>query len=410
MRSPTLPSRFAVLAALALSGCTETSLTAPAAVPSAFAPDVVALTRTSLGPSAIWSNTITGETKSGALYALHMPHRWNGSVVYYAHGIVPAAAPLALPTGDGFPDVRDALGRLGYAVAYSSFSENGWAVKDGTTRTLQLRQLFERNFDEPRRSYLVGTSMGGLIAQKIAESRAKHYDGILAMCAPLAGATAEVNYIGNVRVVFDALYPGVVPGDVLNVPPGLDLFNDVIVPVKTAITLNPTGLGIISRLAQTPLAGESGAELAGSLIYAIGYDVSGIDDFLGRTKGESMFDNRETWYSAAAPLPPGTVEQVNQLVGRFDASPRGERFLDQYYNPEGDLDMPTLTLHTTRDPLVPFFHEAEFAQRVARAHHSEKLVQRSVNAYGHCAFTTEQMVGAFQALAGWVTTGHKPAA
>jgi hypothetical protein len=36
-------------------------------------------------------------------------------------------------------------------------------------------------------------------------------------------------------------------------------------------------------------------------------------------------------------------------------------------------------------------------------------LQRSFDAFGHCAFTTGQMVDAFQAMEGWVTTGNKPA-
>lgn len=54
-------------------------------------------------------------------------------------------------------------------------------------------------------------------------------------------------------------------------------------------------------------------------------------------------------------------------------------------------------------------HEAEFAAAVAREHDSALLLQRSVDTYGHCAFTTGQMVDAFLAMEGWVRTGTKPA-
>ncbi len=397
-----------MLALALLTACAEQPPSAPlrpAAGPTA------ARTATSLGASAVWSNTITGETSSGALYALHMPHTWNGGVIYYAHGIKLPQAPIELPTGDGFPAVRDSLGRLGFAVAYSSFSENGWAVRDGTARTRQLEPIFISNFGRATHSYLVGTSMGGLIAQKIAEQESQHYDGILAMCAPLGGATTEVTYIGHVRVLFDFFYPGVLPGTVLDVPPGLDPYTDVIVPVQTAITINPNGLGAMARMKQTPLAGVNGPELAGSLINALVYDVVGIDDFLRRTKGESMFDNANVAYDAAAPglLTASLLTAVNAGVGRFTATRRGETFLDTYYDPNGDLEIPTVTLHTTRDPLVPFFHEAEFATRVAGQGRSGMLLQRTVVGYGHCAFSTGQMIDAFTALDGWVKAGVKPA-
>lgn len=396
-------SLTALLLAFAIAGCSEQTLTEPKA-PSAVAKELAS-------SSTVWARQITGQTGPGALYAFFVPTNWNGDVVYYAHGIVDAAMPVSLPDGDGFPAVRDALGSLGYAVAYSSFSENGWAVKDGAASTHQLRGLFSSAVGRPHRSFLMGTSMGGLVVQDLAERHGKEYDGTLAMCAPLGGAAAEVNYIANVRVLFDALYPGVLPGDVLHVPAGLDMNTQVFGPVIGAVTANPTGLGIIARIRQTPLAGTNGTELVTSLLYALAYDVRGIDDFLGRTHGHSMFDNSLTNYVAAYPglLDDATLAAVNGAAGRFTATPDAINYLDRYYVPTGALGVPTVTLHTTRDPLVPFFHEAAFAAAVDGHGSTGRLLQRSVERYGHCAFSTAEMVDAFQSLTGWVATGQKPA-
>jgi len=402
---------IALLLAFAIAGCSEQTVTAPSAAsrPGVMTPPALAADLVSSSP--VWARQITGQTGPGALYAFFVPANWNGDVVYYAHGIVDAALPISLPAGDGFPDVRDALGAKGYAVAYSSFSENGWAVKDGAASTHQLRGLFTAAVSKPNRSFLMGTSMGGLVVQELAERHGKEYDGTLAMCAPLGGASEEVNYIANVRVLFDALYPGVLPGDVLHVPAGLDVNTQVFGPAIGAITANPTGLGIIARIRQTPLAGADGTELVTSLLYALAYDVRGIDDFLGRTHGHSMFDNSSTTYVAAYPglLDDGTLAAVNGAAGRFTATPDALNYLDRYYVPTGALGVPTITLHTTRDPLVPFFHEGQFAQAVTGQGKAARLLQRSVDRYGHCAFTTAEMVDAFQALSGWVSTGQRPA-
>jgi pimeloyl-ACP methyl ester carboxylesterase len=399
-RSPLLP--FAAALTL-LAACSDQSVTAPAS----FAPTAAAR-----DASSVWASTVTGETGPGSRYALYMPASWNGDVVVYAHGIKPAFAPVELPTGDGFPAVRDALGALGYAVAYSSFSENGWALKDGAQRTHQLSGLFTATFGKPDRTYLMGTSLGGLIVEEMAERFAGKYDGVFAMCAPLAGTKTEIEYIANVRVLFDLFYPGVVPGDVLTVPPGVDFDTQVQPRIIAAVMANPTGLGIIARLAQTPLAGPSPTELLTSLIYALKYDFIGIDDFLGRTHGHSMFDNSGTVYSAAAPglLPDAVLQFINGSVGRFTSTPDAAHYLAKYYQPTGDVSVPTLTLHTVRDPLVPFsLHERPFADLVGAANQSPLLLQRGVDTFGHCTFTTQQMVDGFQALAGWVETGVKPA-
>ena len=62
-----------------------------------------------------------------------------------------------------------ALAPQGFAVAVSSFSENGWALKDGTQRTHQLLGVFASKFGKPARVYAAGASMGGLIVVGLRE-------------------------------------------------------------------------------------------------------------------------------------------------------------------------------------------------------------------------------------------------
>src|SRR5690242_20686066 len=49
--------------------------------------------------SALWSAQIEG-VDDGAAYAIFRPTNWNGGVVYYAHGIIDPALPVALPVND----------------------------------------------------------------------------------------------------------------------------------------------------------------------------------------------------------------------------------------------------------------------------------------------------------------------
>ena len=119
----------------------------------------------------------------GSLYQLVRPANWNGRLVLYAHGFVPSDAPVALPPEGSL--LISLLAPQGFAVAYPSFSENGWAVKDGTERTHQLLGIFSARFGRPARVYITGVSMGGLIAIKLSET----YPGIYAGALP-AGAVA----------------------------------------------------------------------------------------------------------------------------------------------------------------------------------------------------------------------------
>lgn len=391
-------SRFAVAAivALTLVACADQP-TAP--VSSTSSERLFA----DVADASIWKREIQGSTEPGALYALYVPRHWNKEVIYYAHGIKPANAPVELPTADGIIPLRDELGKLGYALAYSSFKENGWAVKDGAQRTVELRDVFESNFGTVKHSYVMGHSMGGLIAEDVAESNPGQYDGTLAMCAPLGGAVSQINYLGDVRVLFDWFYRGAMPGNVLYVPPGADVVG-ALNAVPGIVSANPNGLGAIARIKQTPLAGQTGTELVTSLMYALNYGVGGLADLYGRTGGQPFFDNQTRTYAAAAPglLPDALVAALNDRtvgVGRFTATPSAIAYLEQYYTPTGNLSVPTVTLHTTRDPLVPIKHEAEFADAVSRSGRSALLTQQTVTGFGHCAFTTDQMVEAFRTLA-----------
>ncbi len=71
--------------------------------------------------------------------------------------------------------------------------------------------------------------------------------------------------------------------------------------------------------------------------------------------------------------------------------------------------MPVLTLHTSRDPLVPFTNEEAYADIVSAAGTSELLLQRTVDWFGHCSFAIAEIVAALEALVDWAETGTKPA-
>lgn len=395
MREPTV--LVIGIALLGLAACSNESVTAPSV-------NAGSATR-SAAPQ--WSKTVTGTTGEGAQYSVYVPAAWNGDVVYYAHGIKDVAEPVSLPVANSFPEFRDSLGVMGYAVAWSSFSENGWAVQDGMQKTHQLRGLFTAIAGKPRRSFLVGHSMGGLIAIGLAEQYPDQYDGALPMCGVLGGAQKQIDYIANVRTVFDFFYPGVLPGNALDMPADLNLNSQVLGPAQAAILANPAGAGAIARIAQTPVPFASGAELVQSILTAIAFDARGADDLLDRTHGHSPFwNNSPTYYTGA--LPSTMLAALNAGAMHFDETPDAANYLGRYYETTGTLAIPVLSIHTTRDPVVPFFHETVYGDRAAATGSSDLLVQRNYGRYGHCAFAIGEMTAAFRDLTGWVESGVKP--
>ena len=361
-----------------------------------------------------------------------MPKSWNGDVVYFMHGILPPLAPVALPTGDvwdSFLLVRDQLGALGFAVAYSTYSENGLALKDAAQRTHQLRGLVASVVKgKPDRSFLVALSLGTPAALQLIEQFPKQYDGALLACGMLAGTPLQLQFVGDVRALFDYYYPGVLPGDAVSVPEGyVPTQAQVYALVVPAVTANPLGLFAIASTAQTPLAyvpgnvtvpGASQTTLVTSLIVALWYQLIGTPDVVERVHGRSPFDNSGTTYTLGTPVVPaltsvlaGMIAGANAGVERFGSTPDAQNVLEKYYVPAGDLEIPVITVHNLWDYLVPYFHEPAFQQIVASAGASDMLLQRAVPDYGHCSnvpFRTA-VVQSFLDLVTWVSTGEKPA-
>ncbi|MES2524223.1 MAG: hypothetical protein V4617_16070 [Gemmatimonadota bacterium] len=381
--------------------------------------DVLAASRATVSMPADgpWAQVVTGETGPGSLYALYIPKEWNGDAVYVAHGFRDAPGSIDLRDQDNLYANRDALGAQGYAVAYSSYSENGLAVKDGTQRTYQLRELLGSRLPVPaNRHFLLGFSLGGLIALNVAEQHPLEYQGALLVCGMVGGSRLQSQYLGNVRALFDAFYPGVLPGNVLGVPAGTQV---TIPQVVAAVTSNPSALAIIASTAQTPLphATVNGAPvqsmLVGSLFGALSFHARGINNIVELVNGKSPFDNTAPYTAGAGPIAPAfsgpAIAMANTLVTRYSIDPSAANYLDHYFTPSGQLDMPVLTLHNRWDPGVPDFHETAFRDSVVAKGSGSNLLQRKVDVFGHCVIPAGMVQQAFSEVAGWATTGIKPA-
>jgi pimeloyl-ACP methyl ester carboxylesterase len=349
-------------------------------------------------------DVIDGRLGPGALYRLVRPPNWNGNLVLYAHGDVSTEEDVSLPAEAEI--IIPLLSSQGFAVAFSSYSENGWAVKDGVQRTHQLLGIFTSKFGQPTRVYISGASMGGLIAIELAEKYPGVFAGALPTCAVAGGAVRQVDYLANVRVLFDLFYPHVLPGDAGHVPANINVQQAIVVPAAAAIILDSTGAGAIARIAQTPLPFTSPSELLESIVTALALHAGGFEDLIDRTHGHPFFDNRRTVYTGA--LPQAALDIINATVERFDASPSALQYLDRNYEPSGDLRIPMLMLSTSRDPDVPRLHPLAYLNAVAATGSSDLLVQREINRYGHCNFTLEELGAAFTDLVRWVELGIKP--
>jgi pimeloyl-ACP methyl ester carboxylesterase len=361
----------------------------------------------SVPAAAPWAEIITGETGPGSQYELRMPLNWSTrAVVYYAHGFNDATDPLSLPYKENIEATFKALGEKGYAIAASSFSENGFAVKDGAQRTHQLRGLFTSRFGKAETSYLMGHSLGGAIVVDLAERYPRQYDGALAMCGMVGGSQLQIDYLSNVRSAFDAIYPGVLRGDAVNIPS--DLFRgEVEAKAQQAMVTNPLGAIALTRLLPTPVDAPPGSVPAaiGGTVAALSFHVRGGLDVLDHTHGHNPFDNTATIYAGG--FGPYDGAFFNTRIARFEAAPDAQNYLEHWFEPTGDLQIPVLTLHTMWDPAVPTSHERKLAAVAAAAGRSDLLRQNvgaPPNLFNHCGFGTAEIISNFDQLVAWVAS------
>ena len=353
-------------------------------------------------------DVIEGRTGPNSVYRLVRPSNWNGILVLYAHGYIAKDLPVGITADDAL--VISLLAPQGFAVAVSSFDENGWVIKDGTQRTHQLLGLFTSKFGKPARVYVGGASMGGLIAINLVETSPDEFAGLLPACAVCGGLARQFDFMLNVRVLFDLFYPHVLPGTAIDVPAGIDLNQDIVNPAITAMTIDPTGALAIAAIQQTPVDFASGPELIQSIATALA-GAATYPEVLALTHGRAYFDNTMTLYTGALPAP--TLAFINANVQRFSGTPAGRNSIEHNYTPTGELPIPALTLSTFRDPVIPSFNRTIYGQTVAAMGNGDRLVQRKVqgtgNGYGHCTFTPQELSQAFSDLILWGEFGIKPA-
>src|SRR5213594_1710820 len=392
-----LPLTLLVCLALSMASCARRSPMAPdAARATSGAP-------ARLGASAPKVNaetTLEGDIGPGAHYVISVPENWNGDLVLYAHGYTAPIFPVGLPPGEEVlvEGLRTIALQTSFAFAYSSYSQTGLGLRDAAQRTDQLASIFTSRVAEPRRTFLIGASFGGLVALKLVEAHPERFAGLLTLSGMLGGVQAEIDYVSHVRVLFDYFYPGVLPGNLYELPADFDLLQDLVGPVSAAIGANPQPAILMTQITQTPIPFSSGPELGQSIIQALVLQAVELRDLLDRTHGQGFFDNTQTVYTGN--LPPELLADLNARVARYSDGPFARHFLDRYYEPTGDLRVPVVSLHTSLDPVVPIFHETIYRSLAEAQGQAANLHQIEVESYGHLAFTPEELVGGFQQMIG----------
>ena len=171
--------------------------------------------------TAIPGPCIDGNLPHGAKSKICVPVvGWNGQLVVFAHGYVAAGQPIDFyHLTLGGVSLPLLVQSQGFAFATTTYRQNGLAILEGADDIRALVDAFTAQRGAPQRTFITGASEGGLVAALLLEQSPDVFSSGLAACGPVGSFRAQVNYVGDFRVLFDYFFPNVIPGTVVDVPP-----------------------------------------------------------------------------------------------------------------------------------------------------------------------------------------------
>jgi alpha-beta hydrolase superfamily lysophospholipase len=402
---------------------------------------VLAATAATASTAGAATMQYNGTLADGATWIADVPSGWNGVLLLYSHGFGPLVAADAPNDAS-----RDALLARGYALAGSSYDPNGswWALKSAVGDQFETIDAATATAlpHAPDRVIAVGSSMGGLVSALEAEQGAGRIDGALTTCGIVAGGIELNNYQLDGEYVITKLL-ATAPIQLVNFYPNFGA------GIATGFTLQA-----VANQAQTTPEGRARLSLALAFLNATpaapGQPPAPSNDpeAVEAAQFESMFGGGFpiiAFVNAARPwieMSAGgnaswtlgedfaslldhspyanTVRSLYRAAGLdlkadlaaltagadIPADPAAIGSLQQTSVPTGRLQVPELDLHTIHDPLVPVEMESDYAATVRAAGNNSLLRQAYVDRFGHCAFSTSEIVAGVEAVRHRVESGR----
>jgi len=359
----------------------------------------------------------------GAGYRVEVPKNWNGMLVMYAHGYGGTGATVSVSD----PTIRAHLISSGYAWAASSYSKNYYDVRAGVEDTNALALAFQRiasdngrTLEAPRKTYIVGQSMGGHVAGAAVDAEALEtanhkvrYDGAVPMCGVL-GDTQLYDYFGASQIAAQQL-----AGIPANSWP-VSNWADILPAVQSALfTKFPSATTAQGEKFKTIVKNLTGGErpmfdagFAGGMTATV-WGTFGRDGTINGILNRDGYDTTGIVYQLDDdPALSAEESAFNQVAYRLHPDPEANRLrrdgLRWFPKANARIDVPVVTIHTLGDVYVPFSMEQIYKRRADALGTSQWLVQRAIRGISHCDFTQEEQVQAFDAMVNWEQNGIKP--
>ena len=412
---------LALVAGLVIGGLTAGSGTASAA-PSGCG-----------GTQAV--TTTTGTLKDGATYLIQCPAGpWNGKLFLWSHGyVVPGSPNPAQDESD--PVTGGFLLGEGYALAGSSYATTGWSVQQALPDQVGTLQAFTAAFGKPSQTIAWGASLGGMITAGLIQEHTNLFSAALPLCGVLSGGVATWNTALDAEFAFQHLIdPAVQIVHITN--PSANLANAEAAAAQAQ--QSPQGrarLALVAALGDTPgwftplspepAATNFAAQEANQFLWASRVTFPFVFAFRaeleGRAGGNPSWNTGVNYVSdlaksanlaevqalyAQAGLNLGQDLRTLNDAPRVIPQPWAVAYLAEHIAYNGEISVPTLTVHTTGDGLVVPENEQAYRSVVDREGNGGLLQQLFVARAGHCAFTPAELTTAIEVLQNRLATGQ----
>lgn len=378
----------------------------------------------------------TGKLPDGSTWIADVPADWNGRLVLFSHGFGPL-----VPRNRPSDAAGQALLDRGYALAGSSYAPGSWwALGSAVQDQIGTRDALSAIIGRPRLTIALGQSMGGLVSAKLGETGA--VDGVLNTCGIVAGGVDLNNYQLNAgHAVATLLAPGqnIKLTNYTSPEESSKAGTQLTQAVKDAQS-TPAGrarVALVAALHNIPAWSSGDAppaphDYTAQQLQQYQWFDSGVLNFTFGARywidlaagGDSAWNKgldysrllrssanlkqikalyREAGLSLKDDLSRLTVEAAKQV------EPGPLAWMARTSEPTGHLRVPTLSIHTVSDQLVPVEQENEYAAAVRASGRSALLRQAYVHRVGHCNFSASEYVASLQTVEKRVSTGNWPA-
>ena len=382
------------------------------------------------------STTTLQGTLGGANYTIQVPSNWNGTLALYSHGYVFTSQPLDNPAPDAGDTLTAAsLLQSGYALAGSSYSQNGWALQQAFSDQIALLDFFNATCGHPSRTIAWGHSLGGIITAGLVQLYPSRFNAALPMCGVLAGGIGTWNQALDGAFAFNVLLANSAL-QIVHITDPTGSFNQAESALSAAqnTAQGKARIALLSALSDIPGWFDPTTPEPTKTDYATQEQnqflwESQIDflfSFYARAELESRAGGNPSWNTnvnyhvqLAKSVDNAEVRALYQQAGlnlnsdlntlnaapRIKADPQAVNYLNKYITFNGNLNMPVLSMHTTGDGLVVNEQEQAYDDVVDWRGNAGLLNQIFVHRAGHCTFTPAETVTAFQTLIQRLNTG-----